>query len=398
MPEQARQFARVRRYLTEQVWAMWPPALESMLAVVELRASGVRLADDEIEARIAAARHQAGQVVTSGAIAVLPLYGIISQRMNIFTEISGGTSTDAFSAAFRRAMNDPEIGATVIDADGPGGSVFGVQETAALIRSYRGAKPIIAVVNSTAASATAWIALQADEVVIAPSGEAGSIGVICLHENHSGEAEREGVQYTFITSSGAPYKSEGNPYEELGAEATAYYKARLDTYEGVFFKDLAKARGITTAKVRSDFGKGRMLLAGEAVSAGMADRVGTLQEVVEQLAAKLAKGRGRGGASAGTPPAPITAEQARFVESRDLPTEGELAGLVVTAEAPPAAEPCECTHARADHRDDGPCTVDECDCEGYVPADDEDEGAKAMADDTSRERVLATLRLAEVGG
>lgn len=378
MPER-NSLIRVRRFLASQLWAMRAEALDAMLAVVELRASGVRLTSEEIEGRLSAARHE-GQATAPSTIALLPLYGIISQRVGMLTEFSGGTSTDAFGAAYRRAMADSEIGAVVIDADGPGGSVFGVQETAALIRSTRGQKPVVAVVNSQAASATLWIAAQAEEMVITPSGEAGSVGVLAIHEDHSVEAEQAGVKLTIMTSSGAPYKAEGNPYEPLSDDATQRLKSRLDAYESVFFKDMAKARGVSVSKVRADFGQGRMLLAGEAVGAGLADRIATLQETVDRLAAGMAKGRGRGGARAEVNGATIMAEA--------------IATAPADIQAAVAESCATCDHPRADHPDDGPCTADGCDCEGYVPAG----GAKAEVPGDDGARARAELALAEIGG
>jgi hypothetical protein len=85
----------------------------------------------EIEAAQAAraARRQANSGV-GGGIAVLPLYGVISQRASMMDDIcgAGGTSTERFTQAFRDAMADDSLAASSSTSIRPGGSVFGVAD------------------------------------------------------------------------------------------------------------------------------------------------------------------------------------------------------------------------------------------------------------------------------
>jgi len=50
--------------------------------------------------------------------------------------------------------------------------------------------------------------------------------------------------------------------------------------ERVFVDDVAAGRGVSAARVRADFGQGAMVDAAGAVSAGMADRIGTREGVL----------------------------------------------------------------------------------------------------------------------
>ena len=171
-------YAHVLRFLAEHPWAILPATLESMLEVLTLRAEGRMFTDEEIQARLGAAAAGRLGARAVGTVAVLPLYGVIAPRMNVMTQVSGGTSAQLFAAAFRAAIESPDVSAVVIDADTPGGSVFGVQELAETIRAARGTKPIIAVANTLAASAGYWLIAQADEVIASPSSQLGSIGVM----------------------------------------------------------------------------------------------------------------------------------------------------------------------------------------------------------------------------
>jgi membrane-bound ClpP family serine protease len=81
--------------------------------------------------------------------------------------------------------NDPNVKAVVIDVDSPGGSVDGVAELFDQIYSARGSKPITAISNTLMASAAYWIGTAADELVVSPSGQVGSVGVYMVHDDFS---------------------------------------------------------------------------------------------------------------------------------------------------------------------------------------------------------------------
>ena len=157
----------------------------------------------------------------------------------------------------------------------------------------RESKPIIAQVDPMAASAAYWLAAAASEVVITPSGQAGSIGVYAVHTDVSKLNETLGVAYTYVSA--GKHKVELNPDEALSAEARAHMQETVDAYYGQFVSAVAKGRGVPVADVRNGFGEGRMVTAKEAVRLGLADRVATFDET---LARMVAGKRGRGAAQA----------------------------------------------------------------------------------------------------
>jgi ClpP class serine protease len=64
-----------------------------------------------------------------------------------------------------------------------------------------------------AASAAFWIASQADELVVTPSGSVGSVGVFAAHDDISALQEQLGVKTTLISA--GKDKTLGNPFEPL---------------------------------------------------------------------------------------------------------------------------------------------------------------------------------------
>ena len=253
-------------------------------------------ADKEI---VAARKQDAARTGQGNNIAVLPFYGVVTQRGNMMDDVSGpgAASTQKFSSALRQAIADPSVGAILIDIDSPGGSVYGVEELANEIIASRAQKPIIGLANSLAASAAYWVGASCSELYCTPGGEVGSIGVWQAHEDWSKALDEAGIKTTLISA--GKFKTEGNPYEPLGQDAQDFMQSRVDDYMAAFTKNVAKGRGVSVEVVRKDFGQGRVLGAQAAQSAGMVDGVMTFDDVVKKMAKDI-KASNRNQASQGT--------------------------------------------------------------------------------------------------
>jgi len=248
---------------------------ESLAEIIQALEEPAAIQEEAAEARAQGSR-------VAGSIAVIPVYGPIQQRDDLFSLFFGGISTERLSSSLRQMLADPAIGTIVLDMDSPGGSVFGVPELADEIFQARGSKRIVAVANSWAASAAYWIASQADEVVVTPSGQVGSIGVYALHEDWSKYLDNMGVKLTAIRA--GKFKTEGSWWEPLSEEAQQAVQKEVNAYYDLFVKAVGRGRGVKSSEVKSQFGEGRMVLAKEAVELGMADRVATLDETLSRLA------------------------------------------------------------------------------------------------------------------
>ncbi len=274
-------------------WALMPERLAAFAVIMQRWHAG-GTASPEVLAAIAAdkevvaARKQEAARAGQGAnIAVLPFYGVVTQRGNMADDISGpgSASTQKFTTALRQALQDPSVGAVLIDIDSPGGSVYGVEELANEIISSRSQKPIIGLANSLAASAAYWVGAACSELYVTPSGEVGSVGVWQAHEDWSKALDDAGVKTTFISA--GKYKVEGNYTEPLGDEAREFMQSRVDDYYAAFTKGVSKGRGVGIDVVRKEFGQGRVYGAQQAHSAGMVDGVMTFDDVVKKMGKDL---------------------------------------------------------------------------------------------------------------
>lgn len=275
-------YAHILAAMAAEYWAVEPEKLQAIVGFLTVQASGVKFDAEEIEARISP---QTAKAIArrEGAVAIIPVRGVISNRINMMGEISGGggTSSEAFTSQLRSVIADDGVKAIILDFDSPGGAVSGTDEAAGAIFANRGGKPIIAQVNAMAASAAYWMASAADEIVVTPSGEVGSIGVYTVHDDISAALEKLGVKKTLISA--GKFKGEGAPFQPFSEEALAYTQSRVDAYYGMFVDRVAEGRGVTADSVRNGFGQGRMVGARDAVLQGMADRVGTMQETLARF-------------------------------------------------------------------------------------------------------------------
>ena len=291
-------YARILNEFYGHAWAVPEDQLLRMHQLLSVQASGVKFSDSEIMGRITEANIKSGylprehraasprraQNSGGGKVAVIPIVGVISHRASMIAEISGpgaGTSIQKLQEKFRLAVDDPDCRAIVLDVDSPGGSVEGVMELASEIYAGRRQKPITAVCNSMACSAAYWLASAAGEVVITPSGQAGSIGVYMLHQDESEALKKDGIKITIIKA--GKYKTEGNPSEPLSEEAYDAFLSKVNDYYGMFVKAVGQHRGASQAAVREGYGQGRSLLAADAVKQNLADRVGTFDDILGEV-------------------------------------------------------------------------------------------------------------------
>lgn len=283
-------YPRIFSAVFGQCWAIMPEKLLAMVDFLRMKGDGFALTPEQIEARIGdRARPEAKR--TGNGVAVLPVFGVLAHRMNLMTEISGGTSTEILGQWFDSAMADKSVGTIVLDIDSPGGSVHGLQELSDKIYKARGKKTVVAVANDLAASAAYYIATAADRVVVTPGGLVGSVGTVAVHTETSKMDQEIGVKHTLIHA--GKNKVDGNPYEPLSDSGREDVQRLVDEYYDQFVSDVARNRGLDEGKVVAKFGQGRVYGGRDAIKRGMADKVSTLDATLASLgvAAEASGGR-----------------------------------------------------------------------------------------------------------
>lgn len=256
-------------------WLIQQESLETILSIAQ------RYGDPEaLQTRLGRPLDNTRAVSMRDGVAVIPVTGPIFRYANLFTEISGATSTEMLATDIQSALDNPYVRAIVLDINSPGGEATGINELAKLVSSGRAIKPIKAYAGGTMASAAYWIGSAADEVIVDDTAVVGSIGVVMSYQDTSARDAKSDVRTVEIVSSQSPDKRI-NPATD---EGRAKVQATVDALAEVFVSAVAAHRGVSTEKVLADFGRGGVLVGADAVKAGMADRIGSLESVIAELA------------------------------------------------------------------------------------------------------------------
>lgn len=281
-------YGRIVNYVASQMWAIEPGKFQELLEVLAFRAAGHAFTADEIRARIGDG-DSASAAAQRGSIAVIPVRGIIANRMGSMNDSSGGTSCERIGAMIDQVASDASISTILYDFNTPGGTVGGIQGLADKMFNLRGQKKQVALVNDICASAGYWLASQCDDIVSIVDGETGSIGVRWTpHQDLSAALEKEGIVVTEIYA--GKYKTEGSPFQPMSAETKAFKQAQADAIYDQFLQAVARGRDVTVSAVESGYGEGRLLFAPEAKKAGLIDRIATVEETMSRMVGRRGSG------------------------------------------------------------------------------------------------------------
>lgn len=216
-------------------------------------------------------------------IAVLPIYGTLVRRTVGLDAASGLTSYQDIARQLDSAIADPSVAAIVLDIDSPGGESGGVFDLADRVRAAAQIKPVWALANDMAYSAAYAIGSAASRFFVTRTGGVGSIGVIAMHADQSVKDAKDGVRYTTVFAGAR--KNDLNPHEPISDEAHAFLKREVDRIYGLFVDTVASHRGLTSDAVRAT--EAGVFFGQDAVAVGLADAVGTFDDLLAELTAAL---------------------------------------------------------------------------------------------------------------
>ena len=266
-----------------QPWAIAPDRLTEIQAIYATHLRGESIDIEAVEARIGRQlqNQSQGYQVQDGA-ALIPLRGVMAPRMNLMSQVSGGTSTELFARDVQAALSDPQVKSIVLLVDSPGGSVGGTQAAAAAVMAARGVKPIATYSDGTMASAAYWVGSAADRVYISSGvDQVGSIGVVASHVDVSQREAQLGMKTTEIVA--GRYKRIASQYGPLTESGRQSIQDQVDYLYSLFVGDVAAQRGVSTDKVLVDMADGRVFIGQQAIDAGLVDAIGRIEGVIAEM-------------------------------------------------------------------------------------------------------------------
>ncbi len=224
----------------------------------------------------------------SDGVAIITVAGSLVNRGAWVGASSGLVSYEGLSAQVAEATADPAVRAVIFDIDSGGGEAGGVTALGASIAALAAKKRTVAVVNDTACSAAYWIASQCREIVISETSAVGSIGVVVLHVDRSGEMADMGWVPTLIHA--GAHKVDGHPFAPLPDAVRADWQASIDDLHRTFCEAVARGRGRKMDADQARATQARVFYGKAAIAAGLADRVGTFEAVLAELKQRPAGG------------------------------------------------------------------------------------------------------------
>jgi len=234
---------------------------------------------EAVLARAAQPMENTHRMIVRDGVALLSIRGPLFRYANIMTALSGATSYQAVASDFETALSDPNISAIVPWIDSPGGQVNGVNETAEMMHRARGRKPIRAYVGGTAASGGYWLASAADDITIDETAGLGSIGVRLSLTDTKGADEKRGVQRFELVSDLSPDKK----FDPADASDRSRAMILVNQMASVFVDKVARNRSVSRETVLAKYGRGDVLIGRAAIDAGLADRLGSLEDLIAEL-------------------------------------------------------------------------------------------------------------------
>ena len=166
-------------------WAIEPAKLLEIQAIYATHLRGDKIDIAAVEAKLGRplANEQKAYAIQDG-VAILPIEGVIAKRANLFSQISGGVSTELVGRDFKSALADPAVHSIILAIDSPGGTVDGTISLADLVATST--KPVVTLASGTMASAAYWIGSAASSAYITDATTiVGSIGVVATHTDAS---------------------------------------------------------------------------------------------------------------------------------------------------------------------------------------------------------------------
>ena len=259
------------------------PKLDVILSVLGSR---VGLPDLSASTGFAPPDRNAAQSDTSAGqsgIAVIPIYGTLVRRTQGLEAQSGLTSYAGIAMALDTALADPNVAAIVLDIDSPGGESSGVFDLADRIRAATAIKPVWAVANDMAFSAAYALASAASRLIVSRTGGVGSIGVIAMHVDQSVKDQQDGIAYTAVFA--GDRKNDLNPHAPITGEAQSFLQGEVNRIYDLFATTVAKHRGMGVNTIKGT--QAALFFGADAVSSGLADDVGTLDDAIRQINSML---------------------------------------------------------------------------------------------------------------
>ncbi len=195
-------------------------------------------------------------------IGVVELDGIIMESKEVVREL------------YKQAKDHSIVG-IVLRVNSPGGSVGPSQDIYQAIREIKKIKPVVASMESVAASGGLYASVAATKVYAQPGTLTGSIGVIVQFPNVAKIADK--YDFQMITVKSGKNKDAGNAFRAFTEDDRVLLQDTVDSVQKQFVGAVAEGRNMKVETVAA-FADGRVLTGAKAKELGLVDEFGTIYD------------------------------------------------------------------------------------------------------------------------
>ena len=206
------------------------------------------------------------------------------------TQPPGSIGGDSLAELIRQAEDDDSVKALVLRVDSGGGSAFAsdviLDELEAFQRSKR---PLVVSMGSVAASGGYWISMAANEIWASPTTLTGSIGVGATVPTFERLLDKLGVHVDGIGTT--PITANVNPLQAMNDTAKSLIGESIRHTYHDFVAKVAEHRKKSFDEIDAS-ARGRVWVGSEALTRGLVDKLGNLDDAIASAAelAGLEKG------------------------------------------------------------------------------------------------------------
>jgi protease-4 len=218
---------------------------------------------------------------TKGKVLLIPVKGKITDDVESGLIRKKPSMVQEIVAQFKKAEKDKDVVAVLLVIDSPGGSVTAsdvLYHEIVRFKEKTGTKVVSAMMD-VAASGGYYIALPADVIVAHPTTITGSVGVLFLQPKVVGLMDKIGVDVQ-VSKSGAN-KDIGSPFRTATAQEKQIIQEMTDKLARRFLDLVAQHRRIDATGM-TEIASAKVYLADEAQRLGLVDRVGYLNDAVDE--------------------------------------------------------------------------------------------------------------------
>ncbi|MDH3863920.1 MAG: signal peptide peptidase SppA [Gammaproteobacteria bacterium] len=215
-----------------------------------------------------------GEQVADENIGIIIASGAIQSG----TQPPGAIGADSTAQLLRRARDDESVKAVVLRVDSPGGSAFASDVIANEIAALQDAgKPVVASMSSVAASGGYWISVGADRIFANPMTITGSIGIFGMIPTYQRTAAHLGIANDGIGST--PLSGQLRPNRAMTDDSKRLVQLVIEEGYDDFIGRVATYRGMDKGEV-DVVGQGRVWTGADALSHGLVDELGGLEDAI----------------------------------------------------------------------------------------------------------------------